>query len=74
MNNGYCAGMVKRRKSTVAEEDVDAVMTGKRQRKVAITLRLDSEVLAWARSFGKGYQTRLNDLLRLHMERMQAKG
>lgn len=36
--------------------------------KQQVTLRLDSDVLAWAKSKGeKGYQTRINDMLRALM-------
>ena len=31
------------------------------------TLRLDADVLAWLRSQGKGYQTRINSILRREM-------
>ncbi len=37
-------------------------------KKEQITIRLDSDVLAWFRSQGKGYQTRINDLLRAYMK------
>jgi len=33
-------------------------------KKQTITLRLDSDILSVLKSFGKGYQTRLNDILR----------
>jgi uncharacterized protein (DUF4415 family) len=32
--------------------------------KKSLTIRLDADVLAWLKSEGKGYQTRINDLLR----------
>jgi uncharacterized protein (DUF4415 family) len=32
-----------------------------------VTVRLDSDVIAWLRRQGKGYQTRLNELLRSAM-------
>ena len=32
--------------------------------KEAVTLRLDRDVLKWLRSQGKGYQTRINQVLR----------
>jgi len=38
------------------------------QKKEQITIRLDSDVLRWFRSQGKGYQTRINDLLRAYMK------
>ncbi|MDX1521321.1 MAG: BrnA antitoxin family protein [Anaerolineae bacterium] len=37
-------------------------------RKVPITIRLDPDVLDWFRSFGKGYQTHMNNVLRMYME------
>ena len=44
-------------------------------RKSQLTLRLDSDVLAWFKGQGRGYQTRINALLRAYMEahREQAK-
>jgi uncharacterized protein (DUF4415 family) len=38
------------------------------ERKVQLTLRVDRDVLAWFKSQGKGYQTRINELLRAYME------
>jgi uncharacterized protein (DUF4415 family) len=37
-------------------------------RKEQVTIRLDRDVLAWFRAQGKGYQTRINALLRAYME------
>ena len=37
-------------------------------RKASITVRLDSDVLEWFRNQGKGYQTRINAVLRTYME------
>ncbi len=36
--------------------------------KVPITLRLDRDVLEWFKKQGRGYQTRINALLRAYME------
>ena len=36
-------------------------------KKEQVTLRVDSDVLRWFRSQGKGYQTKINDLLRAYM-------
>jgi uncharacterized protein (DUF4415 family) len=36
--------------------------------KKSLTIRLDADVLAWLKSQGRGYQTRLNKLLRAAME------
>ena len=36
--------------------------------KAQVTLRIDSEVLEWFKSQGRGYQTQINALLRAYME------
>jgi uncharacterized protein (DUF4415 family) len=36
--------------------------------KAQVTLRIDSEVLEWFKSQGRGYQTQINSLLRAYME------
>jgi uncharacterized protein (DUF4415 family) len=38
-----------------------------RPTKTSTTVRLDSDVLAWLRSQGKGYQSRINAILRREM-------
>ena len=38
------------------------------QAKPSITIRLDPDVLDWFKSQGKGYQTRINAVLRRYME------
>jgi len=43
-------------------------------RKEQITLRLDSDVLEWFRRQGKGYQTRINALLREYMKAQEQYG
>ena len=37
--------------------------------KTSTTVRVDSDVLAWLKTQGKGYQTRMNDILREAMIR-----
>ena len=37
--------------------------------KQVITIRVDKDVLDWFKSQGKGYQTRMNAVLRMYMER-----
>ncbi len=37
-------------------------------KKESITIRLDPEILAWFRATGKGYQTRINSILRMYVE------
>ena len=36
--------------------------------KKSLTIRLDADVLAWLKAQGKGYQTRINSVLREAME------
>jgi uncharacterized protein (DUF4415 family) len=51
-------------------KDWSKVVVGKFYRpiKKPLTIRLDADVLAWLKSQGKGYQTRINSLLRQAME------
>jgi len=44
-----------------------------RPKKESLTIRLDADVLAWLRSEGPGYQTRVNVLLRAAMEEQLAR-
>jgi uncharacterized protein (DUF4415 family) len=37
--------------------------------KKPVALRIDADVLAWFKRQGPGYQTRINEILREHMER-----
>ena len=37
-------------------------------RKETITIRVDSDVLGWFRQQGRGYQTRINQVLRRYMD------
>jgi len=41
--------------------------------KPLISIRMDPDVLEWFRSHGKGYQTRINTVLRMYMEAQTAK-
>jgi len=41
--------------------------------KKSLTIRVDADVLAWLRSQGKGYQTRINQLLRAAMNTPERK-
>jgi uncharacterized protein (DUF4415 family) len=45
-----------------------------RPKKESLTIRLDADVLAWLRTEGPGYQTRVNSLLRAAMEEQLARG
>ena len=62
-----------------AEGDPDARLTTRafwdeaqlilpRPPKAQVTLRLDADVLAWFKGGGRGYQTRINAVLRSYME------
>ncbi|MGA2601707.1 MAG: BrnA antitoxin family protein [Bryobacteraceae bacterium] len=41
--------------------------------KKPLTIRVDADVLAWLKGQGKGYQTRINALLRSSMERARVR-
>ncbi|WP_417513710.1 BrnA antitoxin family protein [Marinobacter sp.] len=41
--------------------------------KQPVTLRIDEDVLVWFKAQGKGYQTRINKLLRQYMESQDAR-
>jgi uncharacterized protein (DUF4415 family) len=53
-----------------AMEEIDWLTTvlPKPQRKGHMTLRIDSDVLSWFRAQGKGYQSRINAILRRYFE------
>jgi uncharacterized protein (DUF4415 family) len=42
--------------------------------KAQLTIRLDADVLAWLKSNGRGYQTRINRILRVAMESQPRSG
>jgi uncharacterized protein (DUF4415 family) len=39
-----------------------------KEHKTQLTIRVDRDVLAWFKAQGRGYQTRINSLLRAYME------
>ncbi len=45
-----------------------------RPRKKSVHLRLDEDVLSWFRETGKGYQTRMNAVLRTYYEQVKSAG
>lgn len=42
------------------------------QHKQSITLRIDSDVLEWFKTLGKGYQTKINAVLKTYVERSKS--
>ncbi|MBL0702097.1 MAG: BrnA antitoxin family protein [Desulfosarcina sp.] len=42
-------------------------------RKTQVTLRIDEDILTWFKKQGKGYQTRINSLLKAYKEAHQNK-
>jgi len=49
----------------------NTVMLGLPPRKDAVKLRIDHDVLEWFRGAGKGYQTRMNNVLRAFVQSRQ---
>ena len=50
------------------EDWPDRVIAGLPEPKEEVCLRLDADVLRWFRSFGRGYQSRIDAALRAYME------
>jgi uncharacterized protein (DUF4415 family) len=50
------------------EPDWTRAVVGLPPRKEHINIRLDADVLAWFKATGKGYQTRINNVLRAFVE------
>lgn len=51
-------------------KNAKVVFPGQKQ---AISIRLDDDVLEWFKAQGKGYQSRINAVLRSYMESLQKK-
>ncbi len=51
--------------------DWDSVTTVMPKPKVDVHMRIDGDVLAWFRETGKGYQTRINAVLRSYVTQMR---
>jgi uncharacterized protein (DUF4415 family) len=49
---------------SLAEDETDAEPRWNRPRKSRISLRVDVEVVDWLKTYGPGYQTRINRILR----------
>jgi uncharacterized protein (DUF4415 family) len=60
----------------LTEEDWKNAVRGKHYRpvKAQITASLDKDVLAWLKAGGRGYQTRMNAILRREMLQARASG
>jgi uncharacterized protein (DUF4415 family) len=56
-----------------AEQWAKAIVTDRRPPKKNITLRIDPEIIDWFKARGKGYQTRMNAVLRAYIV-LQRKG
>ncbi len=51
----------------------DAVMMEPLSPKQRLAIRLDPDVIAWFKAQGRGYQTRMNAVLRAYVHAQQAK-
>ena len=54
--------------SALGPEFWDKAVVKRAEPKAQVTLRVDREVLDWFKSQGKGYQTRINAILRAYKE------
>ena len=53
---------------TPTPEEWDSLIVEPPLTKEPISLRIDADVIAWFKSTGKGYQTRINSVLRTYMK------
>ncbi len=53
---------------TTAADWRDAVVVPPRAAKPLVSLRIDRDVVEWFRATGRGYQTRMNAVLRAYVE------
>lgn len=60
--------------SETGEIDWSTAVLVEPQKKVAISIRLDEDVLGFFKSGGAGYQRRINSILRHYMESQRDKG
>jgi len=60
--------------STVSAGWASGVVFANKEPKLAVSLRLDADVLRFFRGLGSGYQTRINEVLRVFMDAHQASG
>ena len=76
------AAVVTKKDADIDFADIPAVVDWSRAEigkfyrpvKKTVTIRLDEDVLKWLKTFGKGYQTRANWLLRYAMMNSQGTG
>ena len=54
------------------ETDTTQRASGSLPLKQIVTIRLDIDMLTWFKAAGPGYQTRINQILRAHMEAQRA--
>ena len=54
------------------DTDTTARMPSSLPLKQIVTIRLDVDMLTWFKSAGPGYQTRINQILRDHMDAQKA--
>ncbi len=57
---------------TTTTETAPATRSGGVPMKQIVTIRLDIDMLNWFKSGGPGYQTRINQILRDHMDAAKA--
>jgi uncharacterized protein (DUF4415 family) len=58
--------------SMQTDTDTAARTPGNQPLKQIVTIRLDVDMLNWFKSAGPGYQTRINQILRDHMDAQKA--
>jgi uncharacterized protein (DUF4415 family) len=72
MNDDFQAAWPEQATMTTTENESAPRAASSMPMKQIVTIRLDVDMLNWFKSAGPGYQTRMNQILRDHMETQRA--
>lgn len=72
MNEDFQASWPEQAATGTDHAAVPARANNSQQLKQIVTIRLDVDMLNWFKSAGPGYQTRINQILRDHMDAQRA--
>lgn len=72
MNDDFQAAWPEQGSSNTESAPAAVRTNNSQQLKQIVTIRLDVDMLNWFKSAGPGYQTRINQILRDHMDAQRA--
>lgn len=64
----------RKAKTAISSDWATGVVFSEKEPKLAVSLRLDADVLRFFRDLGSGYQTRINEVLRVFMDAHRGDG